>query len=43
LWQKAIRRRGDFEDSIFAALTPAEIATLNRLLKKLTLAAGDPS
>jgi len=43
LWQKAMRMRGDSEDSIFAALTRTELSTLNRLLKKLTLAAGDPS
>ena len=43
LWQKAMRMRGDSEDSTFATLTPRELTTLNRLLKKLTLAAGDPS
>ena len=43
LWQKAMRMRGDSEDSVFAALTRTELHTLNRLLKKLTLAAGDPS
>lgn len=43
LWQKAMRMRGDSEDSTFATLTPHELTTLNRLLKKLTLAAGDPS
>ena len=43
LWQKAMHMRGATEDSIFAALTAPELKTLNRLLKKLTLAAGDPS
>lgn len=43
LWQQAMRLRGDSEDSIFAALTHSELTTLNRLLKKLALAAGDPS
>lgn len=43
LWQKAMRIRGDSEDSVFAALSKTELNTLNRLLKKLTLAAGDPS
>ena len=42
LWQKAMRMRGHSEDSVFAALTTTELHTLNRLLKKLTLAAGDP-
>lgn len=43
LWQEAVRLRGDSEDSTFAALSRPELTTLNRLLKKLTLAAGDPS
>lgn len=40
-WREAMELRGRAEDELMEALTPKERATLARLLKKLTLAAGD--
>lgn len=39
IWRQAMALRGHAEDDLAAALTPKELATLNRLLKKLTLQA----
>ena len=39
VWRKAMHLRGDYEDDLATALTKAELRTLNRLLKKLTLKA----
>lgn len=40
-WREAMALRGRAEEELMAGLTPRERATLARLLKKLTLAAGD--
>lgn len=37
VWRAAMAKRGAAEDELAAQLTPAELSTLNRLLKKLTL------
>ena len=37
IWRRALALRGDAEDDLATALTTKELATLNRLLKKLTL------
>ena len=37
LWREAMNLRGSAEDTAAAALTREELATLNRLLKKMTL------
>ena len=37
IWRRAMAPRGHAEDALAAALTRKELATLNRLLKKLTL------
>jgi DNA-binding MarR family transcriptional regulator len=37
IWNEAMHLRGTAEDDLAAALTPRELATLNRLLKKMTL------
>lgn len=37
IWRRAMSQRGVAEDELAAALTRKELATLNRLLKKLTL------
>jgi DNA-binding MarR family transcriptional regulator len=39
VWRRAMALRGDYEDDLATALTEKELATLNRLLKKLTLKA----
>lgn len=39
VWRRAMHLRGDYEDDLATALTKKELATLNRLLKKLTLKA----
>ena len=37
IWREALEIRGAAEEDLVGALTPKELATLNRLLKKLTL------
>ena len=37
VWRRAMALRGDAEEELATALTPRELATLNRLLKKLVL------
>lgn len=37
IWKQAMHLRGDAEDDLAEALTERELATLNRLLKKVTL------
>ncbi|HWU23880.1 MAG TPA: MarR family transcriptional regulator, partial [Nocardioides sp.] len=37
IWNRAMQLRGLAEDDAASALTPRELATLNRLLKKMTL------
>ncbi len=37
IWKRAMGIRGDAEEELAAALTERELATLNRLLKKMTL------
>ncbi|WP_230973452.1 MarR family winged helix-turn-helix transcriptional regulator [Aeromicrobium terrae] len=37
IWRKAMALRGDAEDDLATALSSAELKTLNKLLKKLTL------
>ena len=37
VWRRAMSPRGDAENDLASALTRKELATLNRLLKKLTL------
>ncbi|HJQ03871.1 MAG TPA: MarR family transcriptional regulator [Nocardioides sp.] len=37
IWNRAMELRGRAEDDAASALTPRELATLNRLLKKMTL------
>ena len=37
LWRAAMQLRGTVEDDVATALTKQELATLNRLLKKMTL------
>jgi DNA-binding MarR family transcriptional regulator len=37
LWREAMQLRGTVEDDVATALTKQELATLNRLLKKMTL------
>lgn len=37
LWRRAMDMRGSAETDLFSVLSPRELATLNRLLKKLTL------
>ena len=37
IWRRAMSKRGVAEDDLATALTRKELATLNRLLKKLTL------
>lgn len=37
VWRRAMAIRGDAEDDLAGALTERELATLNRLLKKVTL------
>lgn len=37
IWRRAMAMRGDAEDELATALTRKELATLNRLMKKLTL------
>lgn len=39
IWRKAMALRGSAEEELFGQLSGAELATLNRLLKKLTLSA----
>ena len=39
IWRRAMAVRGDAEEHLAAALTPKELTTLNRLLKKLVLRA----
>ena len=40
-WREAMALRGHAEDVLMEGLTPRERATLARLLRKLTVAAGD--
>lgn len=37
IWREAMRLRGTAEDDVAAVLSPADLATLNRLLKQMTL------
>ena len=37
VWRKAMTMRGNAEDDLAGAVTPQELARLNRLLKKMTL------
>jgi DNA-binding MarR family transcriptional regulator len=37
IWREAMSLRGSAEDDVAHVLTPRELATLNRLLKKMTL------
>jgi DNA-binding MarR family transcriptional regulator len=37
IWREAMHLRGTAEDEVAAVLTPRELVTLNRLLKKMTL------
>ena len=37
IWRRAMSLRGSAEEELATALTRKELATLNRLLKKLTL------
>ncbi|GAB6898474.1 MarR family winged helix-turn-helix transcriptional regulator [Kineosporia succinea] len=37
IWRRAMRLRGEAEERLFAALSAKEMATLNRLLRKLAL------
>ena len=37
LWREAMQLRGTVEDDVATALSKAELATLNKLLKKMTL------
>ncbi|WP_307827965.1 MarR family transcriptional regulator [Nocardioides sp. SYSU D00038] len=37
IWRRAMRRRGDSEDELATALSAAELRSVNKLLKKLTL------
>ncbi|HWM73761.1 MAG TPA: MarR family transcriptional regulator, partial [Nocardioides sp.] len=37
IWRRAMALRGTAEEELAAALTRKELATLNRLMKKLTL------
>lgn len=37
IWREAMSLRGSAENDVASALTPAELATLNTLLKKMTL------
>ena len=37
IWRAAMELRGSAEDDVARVLTPRELATLNRLLKKMTL------
>jgi len=37
VWREAMYLRGQAEEAVSAVLTPRELATLNRLLKKMTL------
>jgi len=37
IWREAMALRGSAEDDVATALTKAELATLNKLLKKMTL------
>jgi DNA-binding MarR family transcriptional regulator len=37
LWREAMQLRGSAEDDVATTLTPKELATLNALLKKMTL------
>jgi DNA-binding MarR family transcriptional regulator len=41
LWRRAMSHRGRDEEDLLSTLTPDELATLKRLLKKLTLAQED--
>jgi len=36
IWREAMSLRGSAEDDVAQVLTPRELATLNRLLKKMT-------
>lgn len=42
VWRRAMELRGTAEDELASALTRRELATLNRLLKKLTLHVEHP-
>jgi DNA-binding MarR family transcriptional regulator len=42
VWRRAMALRGQAEEQLLGELTPTELRTLNRLLKKLTTAAERP-
>ena len=42
IWRRAMALRGSAEDDLATALTRKELATLNRLMKKLTLHVENP-
>ncbi|MBT0769373.1 MarR family transcriptional regulator [Kineosporia sp. J2-2] len=41
VWRRAMRLRGEAEERLFGALSPRELATLNRLLRKLAVLADE--
>ncbi|GLY28232.1 MarR family transcriptional regulator [Kineosporia sp. NBRC 101731] len=42
IWRRAMRQRGEAEKHLMSALSAKELTTLNRLLRKLAVAADEP-